>query len=261
MNFNQETAFSIVWFAVIFAETWLLAVLFLRRSFKDYPAFSAFLCFCVARSFLLLYFSRHYTFFYQPVKWIAYFPQSAILIAVVLEVLYLMFHPFDALPAKTIQHFGLATGFVITIAVVFAIFHPGAQPTAWMTFARAADQAVSWVLCSVFIFVVLFASYFGIPWRHRIYGIALGFLFYLSVDVAVTTIVAQLRLPPFSPVWLLDMFGFFTACLIWNYYFRRAEISRSVPTYEQIQRVRSVLGQFGNVLENSKLRKQEDYRS
>ncbi len=250
----QNAVFNGLWGAVICAETCLLVILIARGALKSYPAFSTFVGFCVLRSFSLFYVSRQIPGLYQAVKWAAYVPQFAILIAVVLEVLYLLFHPFEALPAKTMFHFVQAAGTVALVAVLFAIMHPGAQPSAWMTFARAMDQTVSWVLCSIFILVALFAKYFGIPWRHRVYGIGLGFLLYLSADVAVTTAVAQLRLPPFSAVWLLDMLAFFIACIIWIYYFSGREVTRSVPTYEQIQRLRSVLGDLGNLLSESRLR-------
>lgn len=249
----QNDIFNGLWGAVICAQTFLLFLLIARRAVKDYPAFSTFVGFCVLRSFSLFYISRQVPDLYQPVRWIAYVPQFAILIAVVMEVLYLLFHPFEALPAKTMVHFVQATATVALVAVLFAVMHPGAQPSAWMTFARAMDQAVSWVLCSVFVLVALFAKYFGIPWRHRLYGIGFGFLLYLSADVAVTTIVAQLRLPPFNPVWLLDMLAFLVACIIWMYYFSVREVTRSVPTSEQIQRLRAVLGNLGNLLGESRL--------
>jgi hypothetical protein len=181
----------------------------------------------------------------------AYVPQLAILIAVVLEVLYLLFHPFDTLPRNTMMHFIQATAVVTFAAIAFALFHPGAQQTAWMTFARAMDQVVSWVLSAVFVFVALFASYFGIPWRHRMYGIGIGFLVYLAVDVVVTTAVTQFRLAPMNPVWLLDRVAFLAACLIWTNYFRGAEVARSVPTSEQIKQIRAILGNFANVIDDA----------
>lgn len=245
--------FNGLWMLVICAQTCLLVELAVKKALRAYPAFSTFIAFCVARSLVLLYVSQQHADLYQPIKWIAYVPQLAVLIAVVLEVLYLLFHPFEALPARTMAHFAQATTIVGAVAIGFAILHPGAQPTAWLTFARAMDQVVSWILCSVFVFFGLFAKYFGIPARHRVYGIGLGFTLYLTVDVAVTTIVAQLRLPPLSPVWLLDMVAFLGACVIWICYFRVPEVPRSVPSYEQIEKVRAILGDFGKFLQDAGL--------
>ncbi len=248
---HQQQIFNAVWIAVILAESCLGALLLFRKAYREYPAFSGFVFFCVARSLVLSYVARTNLPLYQPVKWIAYAPQLAILIAIVLEVLHRLFHPFDALPRNTMKHFSQATALVAVAAIAFAVLNPGAQPTAWMTFARAMDQVVSWILCAVFVFVALFSSYFGIPWRHRVYGIGVGFLIYLVADVAVTTAVTQLRLPPFSPIWLLDMLAFLAACLVWTSYFQAADVPRSVPTSEQIKEIRAMLGNFANVVDDA----------
>ncbi len=247
----QQQIFTGAWVAVILAESLLATVLLIRKAYREYPAFSTFVFFCVTRSVVLYCVAHANLSLYQPVKWIAYVPQLAILIAIVLEVVHRLFHPFDALPRDTMMHFLQATALVAVAAIGFAFRHPGAQPTAWMTFARAMDQVVSWILCAVFVFVALFSTYFGIPWRHRLYGIGLGFLIYLMADVAVTTAVSQLRLAPFSPIWLLDMLAFLAACLVWTRYFHAAEVPRSVPTSEQIKQIRDMLGDFANVVDDA----------
>jgi hypothetical protein len=164
-----------------------------------------------------------------------------VLVVMVREVFHILFHPYDTLPQRTLAYFGQATAAVVVAAVAFAFCFPGAQPTAWMTFARAMDQVVSWVLCAVFGFIALFATYFGVPWRHRLYGIGIGFLFYMSVDVAVTTVIAQYRLPSYSWITLIDMVAFLAACGVWCYYFATPEVPRSVPTLEQLRKIQSLL--------------------
>jgi hypothetical protein len=137
---------------------------------------------------------------------------------------------------------------VAVAAIAFAVVYPGAQASAWLTFARAMDQATSWVLCAVFGFIALFSSYFGIPWRHCVFGIGVGFLFYLSVDVAVTTIVAHFPLA-FRAIWWLDMVAFMVACVIWGFYFAAREVARPVPTLQDMQRIRAVLRRMGPAVE------------
>jgi hypothetical protein len=251
MHFSHAHLFNGLWICVVVAQSCLWALLIARKVYREYPAFFTFISFCVARSFCLLYISHTRLELYQPVKWILYVPQLAILIALVLEVFYVLFHPLESFPSHTIRHFVHSAGAVLFVAVVFALFHPGAQPTAWMTFARAVDQVVSWFLCAFFVLLALFSKYFGIPWRHRVYGIGLGFVIYLCADVAVTTVIAQMRLPPYSPIWLLDMFAFLVACLTWMYYFRSPEAPGSVPSCEQIAEIRAVLGVFATFVEGT----------
>jgi hypothetical protein len=170
---------------------------------RQYPAFTSFVWFCVVRSLVLFYVAHHAMGLYVWVKWGAYLPQLVLLVMLVLEVGRVLFAPICTLPQGTVAHFIEATTASVGVIVALAIRYPGQQIASWMTVARAMDQATSWVMWTVFGLIAIFASYFGIPWRHRVYGIGVGFFFYLSVDVAVTTVVAQRRLA--SAAWPIDM--------------------------------------------------------
>lgn len=236
------------WLAVIFLETALFGLLLRRKAYHEYPGFFTFISFSVFRSLLLLGVTFVHPAWFRLVQWVAYVPQLAILIAVVIEVLYVLFHPFYTVPRNTALHFLGATGTVVLFAVGFSVIHPGAEATAWATFAAAMDQAVSWIFCGVFMLVALFSTYFGIPWRHRLYGIGLGFLVYLFTDVAVTTAIVQFHLPPFSLLRLLDMIAFLASCMIWGYYFFVPEVARIAPTCEQVEEMQAIVGRFAGLL-------------
>jgi hypothetical protein len=246
-----SSAVAALWVFAVLMETGLLGLLLWRSAYRRYPAFTVFVAFCVLRSTVLLWLWYRAAWLCVPVKWGAYVPQLVILLMLVMEVFEAVFHPCDTLPRGTLTHFLEAVGSVAVVAVAFAICFPGAQPTAWLTFARAMDQATSWVLCGIFGFIALFSSYFGIPWRHRAYGIGLGFLFYLSVDVAFTTIVAHYGQAAFSAIRWVDMAAFMLACVIWTVYFAMSETPRPVPTVEQLHRVRAALGGIRSAVESA----------
>jgi hypothetical protein len=149
--------------------------------------------------------------------------------------------------------FGHAQELSAVVAIVLAILFPGSEPKTWLRVARAMDQATSWVLCAVFGFIAMFSSYFGIPWRHRVFGIGLGFLFYLSVDVAVTTIVAHYGQTVFGAVWWVDMVAFLLACVIWGCYFGTPEAPRRVATMDDFRRIQGALRRAAPVIERSDL--------
>jgi hypothetical protein len=245
MTLSSQPLLVSLWIANIIAEGCVLALLAGRRGYREYPAFTTFIAFRVVLSLLLFYVANNCASLYQPVKWIAYVPQLPILVALVWEVFHVLFHPYSTLPKRTIAHFVQATAAVAIVAVAIAIRFPGAQPTAWMTFARATEQVVSWMLCAVFAFIAIFASYFGIPWRHRVYGIGAGFLLYLSVDVVVETVIAQWSLPIRSPISCLRMLVFLPACVIWAYYFATPEAPRTVPTLQELKTLKALLSEWG----------------
>lgn len=241
MNLYSQPLLLSLWIAIMIAQGYTLAILIGRKAYREYPAFTICRAIGEIQHLAFLYFASYHPSLYLPVRWGAYPLDLITTTALVLEVFYRLFHPLQTLPKRTIPHFLQATSALILIAVGFAIRFPGAQPTAWMTFARAMDQVVSWVLCGAFGFIVIFAKYFGVPWRHRVFGIAAGYLMYLGIDVAVATVVAQFRLPPYSPIKLLDMFSYLLACLIWAYYFAKPEGPRLLPNMEQIKEIRAIV--------------------
>lgn len=226
------------------AQGCVVAVLIGRKGYREYPAFTVQRVSTEIQHLVLFYVASYHPSLYLTGRWCAYPLDLVTMIALVLEVFYRLFHPVSTLPKHTISHFMQATIALILLAVGFTIRFPGAQPTAWMTFARAMDQVVTWVLCGIFAFIGIFAKYFGIPWRHRVYGIAAGYLLYLSVDVAVATVVAQYHLPPFSLILRLEMVSYVLACLIWAYYFAKPEEPRLLTNMEQMKKIRALVDSY-----------------
>jgi hypothetical protein len=259
MNSPNQSLFTAIWVLVMAAEGSLLLLLLWRRAWQENAAFTSFIAFCVLRSSLLFYafLALKGTNGYLVLRWGAYAVQFVLLIAVVLEVVQIIFRPYEALPRGTLGNFVLATFTVVLFSAMFTVRFPGTQPSEWIMIVRAIDQGFSWALWAIFAIFVLFSSCLGIPWNHRLYGIVVGFFFYLSVDVAVVTMTAQFGLPKSSSyIWPLDMLAFLGACSVWTYSFAHAEVPRSVPTMAEVRRLSAVLSQYVVLIESLEVKRQ-----
>jgi hypothetical protein len=250
-----------LWSMVILAETAVLSLLLARRIYRYFPAFTCFIAFCVLRSVVLVGLNFLDRGTYSAVYWTAYAPQLVLAIALTLELFNLLFKPFETLPRNTLAHFVEGIVAIAAAGLLFALCWPGAQSSAWMSFLRAMDQCVSLVLFATFALIALFATYFGIPWRHRAFGIVVGFLFHLGVDTAVTVVVAQYGLPSRSAIWPVHMLAFVIACGIWVYYFAIPETPREPLQLEQLQRILAVLERNSRWLKATDLNRTPDLRS
>ncbi len=246
-----------LWTLVVGAEGGLMLLLFWRRAWRDNAAFTSFIAFCVLRSSLLLYvfLTSKGTSAYLLFRSGAYAVQFVLLIAVVLEVVKIIFRPYEALPRGTLGNFVLAMITVAFLAVLFTVRFPGIRSSEWMLLLRTIDQGMSWALWGIFAIFAIFSTFLGIPWNHRVYGIVVGFFFYLSVDVAVVTISSQLGLPINSYIWPLDMLAFLVACSVWIFSFSRAAVPRRVPTMEEVGRISAVLSQYVFVIESLEVKR------
>ena len=246
MSLSDKSLYLALWAIVVAAECSLTLVLLWRRAWRENAAFTSFMVFCVLRSSLLLYafFALKSSSVYFFMKLGAYPVQFVLLIAVVFEVVQIIFRPYEALPRGTLGNFVLATFTVALFSVMFTLRFPGTQQAEWMMLFRSIDQGFTWALWGIFAIFALFSSCLGIPWNHRAYGIVVGFFFYLSVDVAVVTMTSQLGMPINNVSWPLDMLAFLGACSVWTYSFAHAEVPRTVPTMEQVQRISAALSRY-----------------
>jgi hypothetical protein len=225
MSLSNISLSTALWALVVAAEVGLMLVLLWRRAWRDNAAFTSFIAFCVMRSLLLVFLqltSKNPAEPYLVLRWGFYVVQFVLLIAVVLEVVKIIFRPYEALPRGTLGNFVLSALTVASLAVMFTVRFPGTHPSEWMMMLRTVDQGLSWALWGIFAIFAMFSACLGIPWNHRVYGIVVGFFFYLSVDVTVVTMTAQFGLRGNSYIWLLDMLAFLGSCSVWTYSFAHA---------------------------------------
>lgn len=258
MSLLNRPLYIAIWALVVSAELFLMLMLVWRRAWRENAAFTSFIAFCVLRSSLLLYvyFASMGKDAYIFLRWGTYGIQFVLLIAVVLEVVQIIFRPYDALPRGTLGNFVLASLTVASLAAMFTWKFPGMQPLEWMLLLRSIDQGMSWALWGIFAMLTAFSLCLGIPWNHRVYGIVLGFFFYLSVDVAVVTMTSQFGLYLNSYIWPLDMLAFMGACSVWTYSFAHAEVPRTVPTMQEVRRLSAVLSQYVVLIESLEVKRQ-----
>jgi len=269
MNCLLHRATLELWFLVMITQAGLLVLLVRRRAWRENPAFVSFIAFSVVRSSLLacVYACGKNWKLFTAITWAAYAPQFIILIAVVLEVTRIVFQPYESFPTGVKRTFALACFCVAALAVIFALIWPSAPAAEWIKFANGFDQALSMTLWGIFGLFSAFSLYMGIPWEHRVYGVALGFFFFLSVDIFVSPITARLGAAAGSNVWPIEMLAFLASLATWIIFFHRAPVPQSTPTSEQLKEILALLNTYVTPVEalerrrRAKVAKQPEWRT
>jgi hypothetical protein len=235
-----------LWLSVMTTQAGLLLLLIRLGAWREYPAFVSFIAFSVARSSLLacVYVGGKNWTLFSVITYGAYVPQFIALIALILEVTRIVFQPYDSFPRSAKGTLVLSCFCVAVAAVIFALSWPGAPASEWIRFANGFDQALSMTLCGIFGLFSAFSLYMGIPWEHRVYGISVGFFFYLSVDVFVSLITARLGVSASSYVWPVDMLAFLISLATWIAFFHRVPVPRSSATSEQLNKIWTLLNTY-----------------
>jgi hypothetical protein len=169
MTLYTEPVVVSLWICVMLAQGYVLGLLLGRGFRRDYPAFTAFMAFCVLRSLVLFYVAHEAMDLYQIVLWGSYLPQLVLLIMLVVEGFQCLFSPIRTLPKGTLAHFVEASCACLGVVTVLTLRYPGERYIRWITCMWALDQATSWVMFTYFGLTGIMATYFGIPWRRN-YG-------------------------------------------------------------------------------------------
>lgn len=182
---------------LLWAISWALLVLtcgatLKRRLVHEYPVFFAYAAFHVLRSAVL--FAIHHgmgaaDYFY------AYWTAQAISIvlgfAVIYELYCRVFQNYDAIQQVGGMAFACAAVVLLGAALLTLASAPGADAPGIIKGVVLLERSVRVMQCGLLLFLFVLASYFGLPWQNYLFGIALGFGVFASIELAAIAVRSQ----------------------------------------------------------------------
>lgn len=231
---------QLVWVVNAILQTGVLALVLWKRAWRQHPAFTVYIAYSCLQTPMLMWVSLMARPIYFRVDSVGRLIELPIMVAVLLEVSAAVFKPYSSLPRGALRWFMGCLGAVVLITLVLALFCPGASSNYWLNIIKVINRSAALVFCGAFGFIALFSSYFGIPWHYRTYGIGLGFLLFLSVDIVAASIAVMY--PAMNDVLLLvPMIAFSMAACTWLVYFAKPQTARVAPTWEQLYQLREMV--------------------
>jgi hypothetical protein len=215
----------------------LLAVVVLtKRTWRSYPAFSAYVFFTLFGAAVISLLNRggrgyFYTF------WACEAIGIVLGLAVVREVFTKLFSPHPALRKLATVIFRVAV--VALVVLACAVYY--AESGNARGFARGimlAEEAARIVELGVIMFLFLSSSAFGLHWRQNEFGIALGLGTCAAVELFNVTLMTHVSQEAAQIFSLLRSFSFNLSLLIWLGYLlvpERATSSAEIPKRDQLE--------------------------
>src|SRR5271169_1449698 len=177
----------VLWLASPLFQLGVLAALFRRGLYREYPYFFNYTILQVLSiAFLLSVQHSPYLYFYG--YWVSAAISVVISFAVLQEIFKDAFRPYEALRDLSVILFRWSLLVLVLVGGMWAIttIHAdGRQPMPSMILL--ADRSVRLMQCGLVFFLLLFSEYLGISRRHVLFGIALGFGLFASVNMLVAT--------------------------------------------------------------------------
>jgi hypothetical protein len=190
---NLEKFYSVVFLLGGLAEFVLLGVLLVRRRYRSFPVFTAYITFNVLSDIVLGILAAQFS--KAAASWTALgllAPQYLLELGVLCEIAWHVLKPVSpSLPSKALKIFA-------SLAVLALV---GGLLLAWHVDVHASgiyekvkfplDLTVGLLRMLLFAVVAAFAQVLGIGWKNRVLQLATGLSFYSAIDLLASLIQSQ----------------------------------------------------------------------
>jgi hypothetical protein len=221
-----------LWFLGAGLEAIAVAVMMRRRLVQEFPVFFSYLAFHVVYAFLGFFVRIHYggdnhvnIVFY----WTGQAIGTGLRFAVIYEIFVRVLRPYSALQQGGAILLKWTTLLLLFVAVMAALSHGNGDPSWAIKGAVSLNRSVNVVQCGLLVFLFLYSSYFGLTWRHYVFGIALGFGLIASLELLSATLRAQIGASADLLFDFVPRISFVVAIFIWNFYLLTRPAVRLTP--------------------------------
>jgi len=232
---------NVSWLAGPALEITLLIFMIQRKLHVAFPRFFSYIVFQIVKSGVLFvtyrYFNDNYDNYFD-----AYWTGNAIsvllTVTVMDEILHHLFKEYGGIQTLGVIIFRWACGLLLVVAVVGALSsHEGSADRA-VAAVLAFDRSVRLMECGLFVLLMLLCRVLKDCWRQQVFGIALGFGVFASIELILVNIAMRYGDGPVATVSLVKSVAYNAVTLLWIGYLRQQV--RAVPVARVAPRVNAL---------------------
>jgi len=210
-----------VWIGCIALQVLLALVLVAKKTWRQYPIFSAYAFFALFQAAIAYALFEHRMLYFY-----AFCICEAIGIVlglmVVREIFAVLFTPHPALRKMAAMIFRVTVVALVVLAGV-AIYVESWNLRAFTSATLIAAEAARIMEVGLIMFLFLCSSAFGLHWKQHVFGVALGLGLYGAVDLVIVTLVPHTAPTTGQVFSLIRVAAYGVSLLIWLGYFLAPE--------------------------------------
>lgn len=223
----ERIAFYVLWLTPTLVRAVIAAFMLRRKLHCEFPFFFAYTVFHVLKTGVLFIFIHQSPWGYFYAYWISEVFSFGLGFAVIWEVMGHVLRPYEALWNLGRRLFAGAGALLVLVAVATVAGTSTIQDhNALIAWIHVAERGLRLVQCGLLAFLILFSTYFGITWRHHVFGVALGLGVYASVELAAKAVRSEVGWIGDETYNLVRLVASACATLIWAAYLLRPEPAR-----------------------------------
>ena len=199
----------------------LLIFMMQRKLHVVFPRFFSYIAFQIVKScilFLIYGVSREN---YFDAYWAGNAISVLLAVAVMDEILRNLLQEYGGIQTLTSLVFRWSCGLMLVLAIVsaFSIQQTGADRV--VSAVLAFDRTVRVTQCGLFFLLMILCRFLRNCWRQNVFGIALGFGIFASIELVLVSILIHFGDGPVAIVSLVKSAAYNGVTLLWILYLRR----------------------------------------
>jgi hypothetical protein len=221
----------VLWCAGPVLQFGVLVAMYRRGLHREYPYFFNYTVLQVISDPLLFVVARYsYTMYYWG-YYVSVALSALVSFAVIQEIFHDAFRPYEALRDLSVILFRWSALLLLLIGVMWYITAAKSSHVDTLTSGIILVQrSVRMMQCGLVFFLVLFSEYLGISRRHVLFGIALGFGLFASINMLYTTAVSHGSFVPVQVLRPINSAVYVVSVLIWLGYTALAPVRSAVAS-------------------------------
>jgi len=219
----------VLWCLGTLLQVGVLTAMYWRGLHREYPYFFNYTVLQVINEPVLFIIQRHSYPMYYWSFYVSVALSALISFAVLQEIFHHAFRPYEALRDLGVILFRWSALLVLLIGVIMAITATQSNSVDKLTSTIfQVQRSIRLMQCGLVFFLVLFSEYLGISRKHVLFGIALGFGLFASVNILYVTAVAHGTFVGAKLLRQINSAAYVVSVLIWLGYTALAPIRSGV---------------------------------
>jgi hypothetical protein len=205
-----------LWVTAAVLKVTMAVLLTTKKFYRRFPIFYAYAVYSTALTTSLFaarisYPAYFYTF------WVGRILDVVLEFAVIYEIFAKLFADYDALRRITSVLFKWTAAALLLVATLLATA-PSADASRLISTILIAERSIAVIQTGLLVFLFIFASSFGISWRHYLFGISAGFGVLGTIKLADLSIRTQIGGSANNIFNVVQIAGYIVAAGIWLSY-------------------------------------------
>jgi hypothetical protein len=210
----------------------LLVCMVRRQLHSVFPRFFSYIVFQIVKSGLLFVTYRYYGDGYFEAYWAGNAISVILAVAVMDEILHSLFKEKEYGGGQNLASmiFRWACALLLLLAIVNALSSQEGSADRVVAAVLAFDRSVRLMQCGLVCLLMILCRYLKHCWRQRVFGIALGFGVFASVELILVSFAMRYGDGAQDMVSLLKSTAYNAVTVLWIFYLRQQ--SESIPEIE-----------------------------